>query len=686
MNLDEQRFFKVEAGRHKFKKLQKKRKSIQHPVKMNPLVSEKDVQSQQLKNQSLDSLLSDLSTDFSQKQQELTHFKTLNAQISDELKQLKSEVQLKQELKTHLEATESKTNYISLLTLLVLVRHIPPHPFSLKQPLAAKTVQQAPPIPNAIPTAIPNGVYILKAIQTTLKSLNTPTAAVQQPPSDLHVSVLKRHELESAISTNTTLIYQLQQQHLALTTNTSHLQTTLDQQQVDYDALLVIKEESTQQIERIQMELQQMQQLIQENDVLRMDLEMNTKINHDLKAHIAQTTQENTALQVELDALVKMQHELDTQQSLYVGVSDALQHLHGQCVSLLQQSGHQVEMSASITSLLKQLLQIQHEMHDTYDTIHPDLEWVQEQVKEKSSELQQQHEDHTALVGKVADLKQTYDVLIEKQAQLQEYISDIRENNDVLEVEFMALLEVYKQRQMQQTDVTHILDHVQTTAMTYDHLMEAMQVVKEILGLVMKEDALYLTEITDSDSNYEMRAYLEDKQQKLGELVNTFQQISSRYFDSTPTTPPHVNWEDVQTHVERLERLLNEQMMENGKYKIELNKLQQVDLKYAGIVDAYQEMQGENKEYLIKITTLQKRESSYKQAYLRELYYRKDLQYQKQYLTREYLILSKKWELVKGYYEADVGYITQQNEGIHRFKSVCWLLIALGRLKQKRFE
>eukprot|EP00835_Amoeboradix_gromovi_P002055 NODE_108_length_19701_cov_0.369452.p2 type:complete len:1033 gc:universal NODE_108_length_19701_cov_0.369452:12804-9706(-) len=648
-----------------------------------------------------------------------------------------------QELSKELNALSERKHSLNkmLVTIASSVKFIKLPSIKQKIALDCREMPTIPIIPSNIqhnqPPVELNGLSRIKELRLLLSNVldtNKPSSPLHSPvKSLLETTSMDRLDIESSIHMNKSMINELQIQHDLIITEYSALQDeysslaeqvnrlnainsdmrgNINQLNNNYDDMVNEEQDLQANINDMEQEIQQLNAINNANSAdykvlqrikndLEMDIKNYNKGNSDLQEINKKLEEEyNDLLANKTEFTRLLQEELDDFKTLLseygpygVELNDNADFftIQEQCNTLLDVLNKQVDelrhslhaASAEIVSNENELKEAQQELKAIDEVMRVDVTELQNKIKE-SNRIKTEIKSHK-----------------NKLEQLAVYKQDVETKNNEMQVEYMELIENYKNSKNKLNDVGNVLNF-NTSATDLEESVEIsnlgsledsdeaniITIVKEILVLVMNENDIYMT----NECNEEVLEYLKNKQDNLERLMVVLNDIVNK---NNEKSPQGVQWNNVEHHVASLENLLNEQLLENSRYKVELNKMQEitenVDLNeymalkqehgyYEELKNKYNELLIENKEYQLKIAG-KRQLDVYKKPYMRELYYRKDLQYQKQYLKREYQILSKKWELVEHMLPIEDHY-----KRLNKFKSVVWLIIGIYRLQQRRFQ
>ena len=505
--------------------------------------------------------------------------------------------------------------------------------------------------------------------------------------------------------------------------------------------------------EKMSLEIQitrtseEIQQLVVENEGLANDHDLHAKIKMDLSRHIQISNAEIEEMQIastdkhdqvhaikadldeinkEIDQLLADKNEFEVEIENEILKFSLLlnKYTDKEITDVKQQS---IEILDELTNLREDLIEKFEDLSNNIKHYEVEKNALINKQEQLDVINRQESESYNNKILEIDELKGQIENEDFKFKSLSKYKNELATKNNELQVSYMELLEDFKKTKKQHLDLNEIINYQETqeqslmSSMSFENIpdiinnidnrdngttnsfKDMISIIKEILILVMNEDDIYSKQYEQDEV---VMTYLNQKQSDLQRLLGVLEDLTSKLENQSPvsakspesTATATLKWNHVEHHVTSLENLLNEQLLENSKFKVENSKLHEivdnVDIEdYRALLDKkeeyiaasnkYKDLVRENREYQLKIASLMKNKNSdaYKRPYMRELYFRKDLQYQKQYLKREYQILTKKLELIAPHFPLE------ENGGkLNKFKSVVWLLIGVHRLRTKRFD
>eukprot|EP00834_Sanchytrium_tribonematis_P004697 NODE_245_length_11874_cov_0.539546.p1 type:complete len:1365 gc:universal NODE_245_length_11874_cov_0.539546:8930-4836(-) len=416
--------------------------------------------------------------------------------------------------------------------------------------------------------------------------------------------------------------------------------------------------------------------------------------------------------------LAKKYEELQQDNDDYQEMIDKLQEnlkLCGAQVSLMESKADKLETEISTEQTRMVALQ------SDYDDIL---------LKKKKirAELNQINMEYQELMQDLQREKQKRDDLLHIIANIENDVVNLEQDREELEEE-PTMTEAPSLDNLKEftSDSISIIRNIISTVVKEDEIY-----MNNLDSILLQEDPNILQRLD------EIKGCLVNKNQQLSEFMEKLEQVKTPISSKEsldPQSPEQAQKTyDLDKHVKSLENVISQQMLEISQHKVHIQTLQsrlddffdaeqtitilekekreisEVLIEFKNHQDAiinenslikleklkleqelrhYHQLKDQNRDYERQIAILLKKvnmndlskSTKYKSQYLKELYFRKDLQYQKQYLQREYQILLKKWGLVQHHLPLSPYPIR-----LNKFRMAAWMLIAIHRMKMKRIE
>ena len=375
------------------------------------------------------------------------------------------------------------------------------------------------------------------------------------------------------------------------------------------------------------------------NTTLTSELQDLDQNNVYLAEQIQSLTNEHQQLELELEAIqITLQHsteDYEMNMEIHNELEQHINRLNNQIATLQESKSEKSDFNKKLVDQLQEIdtvytnciNQLQQYPIELGDNIIQDTQVYLKQLQDTLAVIET---DISSLVYQINELQvtkdnhtQVIDDLSSKLNELQQYEVELKEKQNEYTILVQQLTRAIDEQQIE------YMEHYGQLKST-----ESRGDVLELLQLIMEEDLIVQSQLPNCQD------YLQEKRELLGQVIEKMEKT------------------------DQLEQVLNQTLLENKKMSIAIQKMDDLE-------DTIVKQQDKYKELIIRMG----KGDAYRKPYLKELYFRKDLQFQKHYLKRQVMMMTRQLEIMG---------VQQEHRIINKFKSCVYVVIGIRRLQQKR--